>query len=62
MQEVLQNGEQVGHAVGGLAVAPALDDARLAVARPGRRLVEQAQEAGEGHASVAVQIAGAAET
>jgi len=42
MQEVLQNGEQVGHAVRGLAVALALDDARLAVARPGGRLVEQA--------------------
>ncbi len=62
MQEVLQNGEQVGHAVRGLAVALALDDARLAVARPGGRLVEQAPEAGGRHAGVAAQSAGAAET
>jgi len=62
MQEVLQNGEQVGHAVGGLAVTPALDDAGLAGARPGRRLVEQPQEVVEGHAGVAAQVAGTAET
>jgi methenyltetrahydromethanopterin cyclohydrolase len=40
VQEVLQDGEEVGHAVGSLAVAPALDDARLAVAGPSGRLVE----------------------
>jgi len=42
VQQIGQDGEQVGHAVDSLTVALALNDAGLAVARPGRRLVEQA--------------------